>query len=308
MRLGASFYEGDTLATSSESFAVLIFRDESRITLQATTRFQVERFERDAETPDASSALLRLFNGGLRAVSGLIASDKELSYKIATPVATISTRGTRFDLVCQGTCVADTEQTAQIPRKLASMVLDRLIPAAHAAAPAGDGLFVVSREGQVVVALGNCAAGFSSPGCTLHDIPPGDTVFLTSPDEPPQFGVDLPSSLSEKLGPAPEDVEVALGLFETAVVQELEPGLFVAVYDEGHAQIGMPDGTTLDIGKGEAIFANTTRLFNIRGGAPPVVTQDPYNFSPSTFTGTSLLSPSLSDPDFVDDGFQCTVQ
>lgn len=308
MRLGASFYEGDILATGSESFAVLIFRDESRITLQATTRFQVERFRRDEETPDASSALLRLFNGGLRAVSGLIASDKELSYKIATPVATISTRGTRFDLVCQGKCVADSEQTAQIPSNLVSMAFERLLPAAHAVTPGGDGMFVVSREGQVVVALGNCAGGFSASGCTLHDIPPGDTVFLTSPQEPPQFGVDLPAGVSENLGPAPEDVEVPPGLFETAVIEGVEAGLFVAVYDEGHAQIGKPDGTTIDIGKGEAIFADTTRLLNLRGGAPPVITQDPYNFSPSTFTGTSLLSPSPSDPDYVDDGFQCRVQ
>lgn len=308
MRIGASFYEGDILTTGGESFAVLIFRDESRITLQATTRFQVERFRRDEAEPEASSALLRLFNGGLRAVSGLIASDKELSYKIATPVATISTRGTRFDLICQGKCVADTEQTAQLPGKLASIVLEHLIPAAHALVPSGDGLFVVSRSGQVVIALGECSAGLVTAGCSLIDVPEGDTAFLSNPQEPPQFGVDLPADVSEKLGPPPEDTEVPPDMFETTEVEEVEPGLFVAVYDEGHAQIGKPDGTTIDIGKGEAIFADTARLLNITGGAPPVIAQDPYNFSPSDFTGTSLLSPSPSDPDYVDDGFQCRVQ
>ncbi len=309
MRVGGSFYEGDILTTGSDSFAVLIFRDESRITLQAETRFQVERFRRDAEDPDASSALLRLFNGGLRAVSGLIASDKELSYKIATPVATISTRGTRFDLICQGKCVADTEQTAQMPRGLASLLLEHLIPVAHAITPTGDGMFVVSRSGQVVIALGECAAGLVTAGCSLVDVPEGETAFLSSPQEQPQFGVDLPADASENLGPPPEDTEVPPDMFETTEVEELEPGaLIVAVYDAGHVQINKPDGTKIDIGQGEAILADTTRLLNIRGGAPPVVAQDPYNFSPSDFTGTSLLSPSPSDPDYVDDGFQCRVQ
>lgn len=100
IHLGGAIYEGDTLNTGEGTIAVLAFRDESRITLQANTRFQIERHTYTENKPDEIRALMRLFRGGIRAVSGLISKVRPTAYTLKTPVGVISTRGTKFDVLC----------------------------------------------------------------------------------------------------------------------------------------------------------------------------------------------------------------
>lgn len=100
VHLGGAIYEGDTLHTGDGAFAVLAFRDESRITLQANTRFQIKRHAYTENKPAETGALMRLFQGGIRAVSGLISKVRPASYTVETPVGIISTRGTNFDILC----------------------------------------------------------------------------------------------------------------------------------------------------------------------------------------------------------------
>ena len=100
VHLGGAIYEGDSLHTGDGAFAVLAFRDESRITLQANTRFQIERHAYNGNKPDETGALMRLFQGGIRAVSGLISKVRPSSYTVETPIGIISTRGTNFDILC----------------------------------------------------------------------------------------------------------------------------------------------------------------------------------------------------------------
>ena len=104
---GGPVFQGDTLETGSDAFAVIAFRDESRITLLENTQFRISRHEYDAGAPERAGALMRLLRGGIRAVAGLISRARPESWEIATPVATISTRGTRFDVVCVGVCAQD---------------------------------------------------------------------------------------------------------------------------------------------------------------------------------------------------------
>ena len=54
---GGPVFQGDTLETGSGAFAVIAFRDESRITLLENTQFRISRHEYDAEAPGRSSAL-----------------------------------------------------------------------------------------------------------------------------------------------------------------------------------------------------------------------------------------------------------
>ena len=97
---GGAVYEGDTLHTGDAAFAVLAFRDESRITLQATLVFRLNDTRMPRTSQTKQRALMRLFQGGIRAVSGLISKVRPTSYAVETPVGIISTRGTSYDIIC----------------------------------------------------------------------------------------------------------------------------------------------------------------------------------------------------------------
>lgn len=101
--LGSSVYEGDVLNTTPGSHAVVAFRDESRITLQESSTFFVERFKYDKAAAQ-ESAVLRLLKGGVRVVTGLIGRNRHDDYKFGVAGATIGIRGTGFDAWCNGAC------------------------------------------------------------------------------------------------------------------------------------------------------------------------------------------------------------
>ncbi len=289
MALGASLYEGDLLETGADSFAVLVFKDESRMTLQASSRFLIERHQYRADDPEASSALVRLFNGGLRVISGLIAKQKPSAFEVITPVASITTRGTRFDVVCQGACGAQGLAQLELKhygaaRTLMTAVLDQIFPPALAAVPAGDGFFIITRgaESTVVVAYEN-----------FTEVIGADKVcFFNAATGRCQFDVDLPEDVASSLEqtPAPETIEVPEGWFETGIGTPEAGGLTVAVYDEGHASVEVA-GKVLHIGQGEAIQTNGVILFNVQGGLSQLqwITADTYNLAPSEFEPSSPL-------------------
>ncbi|MDD2796333.1 FecR family protein, partial [Acidocella sp.] len=101
--LGAPVYEGDTLQSDLGAYAVVVFRDGGRITLQQSSLFKVETFKYDKEKSEESIAL-RLIKGGVRVVTGLIGRVNHDNYKFKMPGATIGIRGTGFDVWCNGPC------------------------------------------------------------------------------------------------------------------------------------------------------------------------------------------------------------
>ncbi|MBI5659016.1 MAG: FecR domain-containing protein [Nitrosomonadales bacterium] len=102
--VGAPVYEGDALATGKGSYAIVAFRDESRVTLQANTVFQVEQFKYD-KAGAQENAVLRLIKGGVRVITGLIGRVNRDNYQFKMSTATIGIRGTSFDAWCNGPCV-----------------------------------------------------------------------------------------------------------------------------------------------------------------------------------------------------------
>lgn len=95
---GSPLYPGDTIETGAASFAVLGFRDESRVTIQAQSRSRLEDFVFDERNPGDGRFLLDLISGGLRAFTGLIGRANHDHVGIHTPAATIGIRGTGIDL------------------------------------------------------------------------------------------------------------------------------------------------------------------------------------------------------------------
>jgi len=103
---GGSLYPGETLETGAGAWAVLAFRDDSRMTLGAATRFRVDSFVFDEQSPKEGRFLVSLLRGSMRALTGLIGKANNRNVGFTTSTATIGIRGTGLDLDCsaEGSC------------------------------------------------------------------------------------------------------------------------------------------------------------------------------------------------------------
>jgi len=97
---GGSVYAGETVETAGNAGGVLVFRDDSRMTLGAGTLFKIDTFVFDAKNPAEGKFLLSLIRGSLRALTGLIGKADHNNVRYATPTATVGVRGTGLDLDC----------------------------------------------------------------------------------------------------------------------------------------------------------------------------------------------------------------
>ena len=106
---GSKLFQGDVITTANRSFAVVKFIDDTRMTLRPNTVFRLDEYQfRDEQ----SSAALRLFKGGLRAVTGAISKRTLDGYRVNTAVATIGIRGTEFEArLCAEDCQEEAART-----------------------------------------------------------------------------------------------------------------------------------------------------------------------------------------------------
>ena len=98
--VGGSVYSGETLETGADAKAVLAFRDDSRLTLGGSTRFRVDSFVYDEQSPKEGRFLVSLLRGSLRALTGLIGKANNRNVGFTTPTATLGIRGTGLDMDC----------------------------------------------------------------------------------------------------------------------------------------------------------------------------------------------------------------
>jgi hypothetical protein len=105
LTLNSPLYKGDTISTTANSFTVIQFVDEAKMTLRPNTQFRIDDYEYSAEKNQASMELIK---GGLRILTGLIGKKNPQAYKINTSHTTIGIRGTVFDArLCGQDCVED---------------------------------------------------------------------------------------------------------------------------------------------------------------------------------------------------------
>lgn len=93
---GGPVYEGDILEMGSPGFAVVVFRDDSRVTMLSGTIFNVEEYKFE---PQKSKVFFRLIKGGMRIFTGLITRRDARAFKLKTPTAVMGVRGTGVDAV-----------------------------------------------------------------------------------------------------------------------------------------------------------------------------------------------------------------
>ncbi len=101
---GGAIYPGDTVETGNGARGVLAFRDDSRLTLGAATRFKVDNFVFDDKNPGDGRFLVSLLRGSMRALTGLIGKSNTRNVSFSTATATIGIRGTGLDLQCDDAC------------------------------------------------------------------------------------------------------------------------------------------------------------------------------------------------------------
>ncbi len=155
---GGSVYPGETVETASSARGVLAFRDDSRLTLGANTRFRVDNFVYDDKNPADGRFLVSLLRGSVRALTGLIGKSNTRNVGFVTATATIGIRGTGMDLDCssEGSCSFFTW--------LGSIEVTPTGQTALQVLEAGQGLVVTPTGFQPITAP------------TLQDLPRPDTV------------------------------------------------------------------------------------------------------------------------------------
>jgi hypothetical protein len=108
---GDALSEGDVISTSSRGFAVIGFRDGTKLTLRPDTAFAVDKYN-DVEGQEAGSFLL--LKGGIRASTGQMAKRKPQSVQFKTNNGAIAIKGTSFDArICEEDCSQDASKIAQ---------------------------------------------------------------------------------------------------------------------------------------------------------------------------------------------------
>ncbi|MBW1796893.1 MAG: FecR domain-containing protein [Deltaproteobacteria bacterium] len=237
---GSSVYEGDTIETGPKSMAVLVFRDNSRVTLQAETSFKVERYQYRAKKTD--SIFFRMFKGGLLVFTGMVVRRNARNFKIGTPTAVVGVRGTGFDLLYRGK--PGTEEQALLPnRGLLRRLLDAFPRKALAAAPKGIGTFAFNwKESKHPIEVTDKTGKTTvlSPGMAVFAPMKGSAFTLPS--------VPLPMLKNPNPKPDPKTIPA-----DPQKMFGAKQGQYVSVWD-GVIELELKSGAKLELSEGKTLF------------------------------------------------------
>ncbi|MCB2001924.1 MAG: FecR family protein [Burkholderiaceae bacterium] len=231
---GGPVYPGEILETSSNGHAVLVFRDNTKVTVQPRTQFRVENFVYNRESPSDGSVIFNLLRGGMRVLTGLVGRSRPQAVRMTTPTATVGIRGTGVDIVSE-------PDSCAVPGGAAGCTM------------------VATWDGE----------GVLNPG-TANEFPVPTGVFAiqdsttsaprTLPTPPPVL-INIPT-------PRPDTVPAsAEQLFSANEINEADVGLFVFSRD-GHLSLTSGD-KSIDIARGETGFLNADGTQLVRAVVTP---------------------------------------
>lgn len=107
LSLGSPLYNSDSVSSEKDSYALMVFPDNQKITLQANSEMDIKQYHYQIKDKK-DHVLLRLATGGLRALTGSIGKNDHSAYTLDTPVATIGIRGSGGDTNTDGTSLQQT--------------------------------------------------------------------------------------------------------------------------------------------------------------------------------------------------------
>jgi hypothetical protein len=94
---GAQVEEGETVNTNTGR-AQLRFVDGAYVSLQPESEFRIDQYRYAGREDGSENAVLSLFKGGLRTITGFIGRTNKRNYQVTTSVATIGIRGTEYTI------------------------------------------------------------------------------------------------------------------------------------------------------------------------------------------------------------------
>ena len=93
--VGTKIFENDTVITKSKSSVGLIFKDDTRISIGANSRFEIEKYLFEPENKK-EAFVTNLAKGSIECITGLISKVNPEAFKMKTKTATMGIRGTHF--------------------------------------------------------------------------------------------------------------------------------------------------------------------------------------------------------------------
>ncbi len=246
LKQGDGVFQGDILQTGARTVAVVVFKDDSRVSLQPATRFAVSRYEYAGEKEEG--ALFRLYRGGIRLLTGWMAK-RTRNYTVETATAVMGVRGTGADLLCTGNCVSG----------------DDTLPPIGGGAVSED-LGLVARVWDGTISLTN------DSGEIL--VGTGKVVSITSFQTPAVFLPETPSVLDQLPAPRPDQLTVDVkNLFSALTPGETPPTIIVNTW-EGEVVLETESGQSLSIMPGETFLYAGGAAIPLQLTAPPAIMLD----------------------------------
>jgi hypothetical protein len=99
--IGEKIYLNDVLKTGPESSAGMVFKDDTLLSLGPDSRVTITEFL-FSPSDNKLSLVMKMFNGTVVYLSGIIAKLAPNAVKFETPVANIGVRGTKFAVRIEG--------------------------------------------------------------------------------------------------------------------------------------------------------------------------------------------------------------
>ncbi len=213
---GSALYSGESIRTERSSHVLLVFRDETRVTVASESEFRLENVRFTGDKADSGNFAVRLVKGTARALTGLLAKRDPRRFEFNAAGSTIGIRGTGFDVRVAQECVA---------KKCADFVYAQLWDGSVALDAAGQSLLIPLNRAAVFNALQN-------------------TVALL--DQTPAFFIN-------ETAPRPDQVKLEEDHFAARDLSGTPAGLYVNVRD-GHVVLIGRNNRAVDMGRGEAGF------------------------------------------------------
>ncbi|MBL8441860.1 MAG: FecR domain-containing protein [Betaproteobacteria bacterium] len=259
LSVGAALYNGETVRTGNDSWAVLAFRDQSKITVVASSDLKLDNVKYVPSQPETDAFAVRLLRGGLRALTGLLGKRNPNAVQFGTVVATIGIRGTGVDIRMASHCTEMAAAgSAAAPGANPGKKGKKAAKKSASASACADSAFAYTWSGAVGLNGGN------------HDLLiEKDKSGVFNPRRgSPELLASIPRFFLDEEAPRPDQVDADFdNLFGVQRVDVYVNGLYVGVR-HGHVDIDAPGGH-IDLGLWE------TGYLPDGGGRPLRLSENP---------------------------------
>lgn len=300
LRVGATVFAKDRINTGINSYAVIAFNDESRMTLTSNSEMVIREHNYEPDKPEENNSFIEFVRGGLRFLTGAIGKLNNEAVRVATPVATIGIRGTGFDLLCSGQCGAG--QTSMIDptqQTIIGKLLNSLFKPGYAQSSGASEMYARVWNGAIIL-------NTETDSLLLNN---NQTAVMPNARSKPRIVVVIPPALqSMETTPRPDQVPFKPEWFQkVSAGDKIDAGLYVQV-KEGVVAI---EGAGLDevlLAQQEAGKVNLAGVVSRLTAVPNFQRYDKYP-RPTDVSRRleNLLNLMGEDVEDIND-FQCVVQ